>query len=86
MRAGVLVLAAFFALRGAPAAAHTFRAGAHVVDITPKTFPIRVSGNFSPAYPTSARGKLCVRAIALDDGSTRVAIAPAPPASRRSAC
>jgi hypothetical protein len=75
MRAVVLVLAAFFALGGAPAAARTFRAGAHEVDVTPKAFPIRVSGNFSPAYPKAARGKLCVRAIALDDGSTRLAIA-----------
>jgi hypothetical protein len=75
MRTVLFVLATFFVLYGAPADAHSFRAGAQEVDITPKTFPIRVSGNFSPAYPKAARGKLCVRAIVLDDGATRLAIA-----------
>jgi hypothetical protein len=75
MRVVVVVLAAFLALRGAPAATRTFRAGAAEADITPKTLPIRISGSFYPAYPAKVRGKLCARAIALDDGSTRMAIA-----------
>lgn len=74
MRAVVLILATFFILRGTPAAGRAFRAGAAEVDITPKALPIRISGNFFPAYPERVRGKLCVRAIALDDGSTRLAI------------
>jgi hypothetical protein len=77
MRFFVVFLAALLALRGACAAPRVFRAGAAEVDITPKALPIAISGNFFPAYPTKVRGRLCVRAIVLDDGSTRLAIAVA---------
>ncbi|MEN6603768.1 MAG: hypothetical protein ABFD86_15265, partial [Bryobacteraceae bacterium] len=77
MRFVVLALAALLALRGACAAPRVFRAGAAEADITPKVLPIAISGNFFPAYPTKVRGRLCVRAIVLDDGSTRLAIAVA---------
>jgi len=75
MRFAVVLLAAMLPLRGASAVPRVFRAGAAEVDVTPKIMPIAISGNFFPAYPSKVRGRLCARAIVLDDGSTRLAIA-----------
>ncbi len=56
------------------AAAETLRAGAYVVDVTPRTFPIITSGNFLPMTAGSADGTLHARALALDDGEHRLVI------------
>ncbi|MFH1919820.1 MAG: neutral/alkaline non-lysosomal ceramidase N-terminal domain-containing protein [Planctomycetota bacterium] len=61
--------------QGRAAEAATFRAGAAVVDITPREFPISMLGSFSDRQATSAHDPLEVRAILLDDGRTRIAIA-----------
>ena len=52
-----------------------FRAGAAVVDIVPREFPISMLGSFSDRQATSAHDPLEVRAIVLDDGRMRIAIA-----------
>ncbi|MFH1268985.1 MAG: hypothetical protein ABIK89_24935 [Planctomycetota bacterium] len=46
-----------------------------MVDITPREFPISMLGSFSDRQATSAHDPLEVRAIVLDDGRTRIAIA-----------
>ena len=61
--------------QGRAAEATTFRAGAAVVDVTPREFPISMLGSFSDRKATSAHDPLEVRAIVLDDGRTRIAIA-----------
>ena len=61
-------------VRGADKAA-AFRAGAAVVDIVPRQFPISMLGSFNDRPATSAHDPLAVRAIVLDDGRTRIAIA-----------
>jgi hypothetical protein len=53
------------------------RAGAFEVDITPAEFPIMISGGFLAKQMTAADGRLHARAIVLDDGSKRIAIAVA---------
>ena len=53
----------------------TFRAGAAVVDIVPREFPISMLGSFADRPATSAHDPLEVRAVVLDDGRTRIAIA-----------
>ncbi len=52
-----------------------FRAGAAVADIVPQEFPISMLGSFSDRKATSAHDPLEVRAMVLDDGRTRIAIA-----------
>lgn len=56
----------------AHAEAHTFRAGAAAVDITPPAFPVRVNGMFTERSADAATDPLYARAMALDDGSTRL--------------
>lgn len=51
------------------------RAGAAVVDITPREYPISLLGSFGDRKAQSAHDPLEVRAIVLDDGRTRIAIA-----------
>jgi len=52
------------------------RAGAAVVDITPHEFyPISMLGSFGDRKAQSAHDPLEVRAIVLDDGRTRIAVA-----------
>lgn len=54
--------------------AQTFKAGAAVRDITPKTL-IPISGGMgTPTIPEGMQGKLTVRALALEKGETKVAI------------
>ncbi len=53
----------------------TFRAGASIVDITPTDFPVLVNAMFTERSATNAVDRLNVRALALDDGSTRLVIA-----------
>src|SRR5436190_1155243 len=52
-----------------------FRAGASIVDITPTNFPVIVNAMFTERTATKAIDPLHVRALALDDGSTRLVIA-----------
>ncbi len=78
-RRGALSLAAgvfaavmpFLATGGQPAA---LRAGACAVDITPREFPVIVSGGFLEKTASRAHDRLHARCLALDDGSTRLAI------------
>ena len=60
-----------------PAAAENkvFRAGAAMLDITPTTFPVLVNAMFEERTATKAADRLHVRALALDDGSTRLVLA-----------
>lgn len=59
----------------APPAAKPFRAGAHAIDITPKTFPVSVNGGMADIQATSAHDPLHARCLVLDDGHTRIAFA-----------
>ncbi len=54
--------------------AQTFKAGAAMRNITPKTL-IPISGGMgTPEMPTGIKGELTVRAFVLEKGSTRIAI------------
>ncbi len=52
----------------------TLRAGAAVVDVTPKLFPINMPGLFSANPAEKANDPLHVRALVLDDGKMRLAL------------
>jgi putative membrane-bound dehydrogenase-like protein len=52
-----------------------FRAGAHLVDVTPTNYPVLVNAMFTERTATNAVDRLHVRALALDDGSTRIVFA-----------
>ncbi len=65
---------AIFLLPAGAAAERVFRAGVSAVDITPRTFPIMISGGFTAVTAQRAEGSLHVRALALDDGEHRVVI------------
>src|SRR4030042_137430 len=52
-----------------------FRAGVAIVDITPREFPISMLGSLGDRKATRAHDPLHVRALVLDDGRTRIAIA-----------
>ncbi|MEZ0273682.1 MAG: hypothetical protein ACAH88_02165, partial [Roseimicrobium sp.] len=54
--------------------APTFRAGAAVSDITPQKLPVIVNGNFTERLAQQVTDKLHARAIALDDGRTRLVL------------
>ena len=65
------------ASEGRPSAAgaeKVFRAGASCVDITPRQFPVIVSGGFLERTAGEVRDPLHARALVLDDGATRLAI------------
>ncbi|MFN0129576.1 MAG: neutral/alkaline non-lysosomal ceramidase N-terminal domain-containing protein [Verrucomicrobiales bacterium] len=51
-----------------------FRAGAHQVDIGPPAFPVRVNGGFTERSGDRVVDALWAKALALDDGTTRLAI------------
>lgn len=57
------------------AAEARLRAGAAVADITPQKWPIRVIGNFGLTMADKAHDPLHVRALVLEDGGARIAIA-----------
>jgi hypothetical protein len=59
---------------GSAAAAPVFRAGVYAVEITPRTFPILISGGFTAGVAKRAEGSLNARALALDDGARRIVI------------
>lgn len=52
-----------------------FRAGAAAVDATPQKFPVSMLGSFNDRPATSAHDPLYVRALVLDDGRIRIALA-----------
>ena len=69
----VLLLGACFAIalteKEKPAG---FRAGAAVVDISPRKVPVRVKGMFTERTADKVIDPLTARALALDDGTTRI--------------
>ncbi len=58
----------------ASSAEKVFRAGAAAVDISPKEFPVIVSGSFLERTAGDVNDPLHARALVLDDGATRLAI------------
>jgi neutral ceramidase len=57
------------------AAEARFRAGAVVADITPQEWPVRVIGNFGLTMANSAHDPLYARALVMEDGGVKIAIA-----------
>jgi hypothetical protein len=51
-----------------------FRAGAAVVDMAPQKFPVRVNGMFTERMADKLVDPLTARALAMDDGTTRLVI------------
>ena len=66
------LLLAFWSLELRAAA---LRAGAAAVDITPTNLPIRTAGNLTLTVVSNIHDSLHSRALVLDDGATRLAIA-----------
>ena len=54
--------------------AAALRAGAAVVDVTPQTLPVSMTGSFSDRQATAVHDPLKVRCLVIDDGRTRVAL------------
>ncbi len=50
------------------------RAGAAAMDITPREFPVRVSGSFLERTTSEIKDRLHARCVVLDDGRSRIAI------------
>lgn len=75
-RATVLLAAWAWLLSPLPAArgSKALRAGAHIVDITPRAFPIEMGGELLPRIAVRASAPLNARALALDDGDHRAVI------------
>jgi putative membrane-bound dehydrogenase-like protein len=69
-----LLTASIFAMAAVePALAQAaFRAGAAAVDITPLEYPVRVNGNFVEGTATAAVDPIHARALALDDGASKL--------------
>src|SRR6186997_1193691 len=51
-----------------------FRAGAFSVDIAPQEFPVRVNAMFTERSADKVADPLAAKALALDDGSTRIVL------------
>lgn len=62
-------------MRPADFALREFRAGAAAVDVSPLTLPARIAGYFRERQSDQIRDRLMSRALVLDDGATRLAIA-----------
>src|SRR6187402_1183596 len=76
LRFGTRVLFGMWALGcGVCSGAASLRAGAALVDITPTNLPIRTAGNLTLTVVSKIHDPLHTRAIVLDDGATRLAIA-----------
>lgn len=65
----------FLALTSLPSAHAALRAGAAATDITPIEWPVRLIGNFGITMSKEAHDPLHVRAIVLEDGGVKIAIA-----------
>jgi hypothetical protein len=61
-------------LDGTQAAEPAFRAGAAVVDVSPPNLPVIINGGFLEKSTDVVHDPLHARALALDDGTTRLAI------------
>jgi len=57
-----------------PAIEKLFRAGACELDITPKQFPVIISGGFLERTVNEVNDPLYARTLVLDDGQTKIAI------------
>ncbi len=55
-------------------AAPSFRAGAYAVDIAPTSYPVRVNAMFTERSATNVADALSAKALALDDGTTRLVL------------
>src|SRR5688572_19071223 len=51
-----------------------FRAGALTVDIAPQEFPVRVNAMFTERSAEKVTDPLAAKALALDDGTTRIVL------------
>ncbi len=69
------LLMALCLLLAAGTAEARLRAGAATADITPEEWPIRVVGNFGLTMASKAHDRLAVRALVLEDGGVRMALA-----------
>ncbi|HAB17599.1 MAG TPA: hypothetical protein DCE44_14240, partial [Verrucomicrobiales bacterium] len=74
VRRGLCVLTGLASLGLAGAEAPRFRAGVHVVDITPTNYPVLVNAMFTERTATNVVDPLTVRALALDDGTNRIVL------------
>lgn len=72
--AGALLIANLLASSSPAAAPRVFRAGAAAIDVTPRHFPVLVNGMFVERVATEVTDPLHARCLALDDGSTKLAI------------
>ena len=61
-------------LADAHAASPPFQAGAHAVDISPTNFPVRVNAMFTERSADKVVDPLFAKALALDDGTTRLVL------------
>src|SRR5213596_1463887 len=64
------LICGFQSVSGAALAA--FRAGAYAVDISPTEFPVRVNAMFTERSADKVVDPLFAKALALDDGTTRL--------------
>jgi putative membrane-bound dehydrogenase-like protein len=70
-----LLLGLLLGLAGtAQAASPPFRAGAHAADISPTGFPVRVNAMFTERSADKVTDPLFAKALALDDGTTRLVL------------
>lgn len=67
-------LAAAAGTPGTAAAPASFRAGAAEVDISPTGFPVRVNAMFTERSADKVADRLFAKALALDDGATRLVL------------
>ena len=69
-----LVISANLASRAAEPE-RILRAGAHIIDITPTTFPVDTAGSMSPVKAIGAHDPLYARCLVLDNGDCKIAFA-----------
>ena len=74
-RVGLIGLSfAVFQITALGETAGLLRAGAAAMDITPREFPVRVSGSFLERTTSEIKDRLHARCVVLDDGRSRIAI------------
>lgn len=74
LRSLLLVLLLGFSCNTLVKAVPPFRAGAHSVDISPSNYPVRVNAMFTERSATNVADALFAKALALDDGTTRLVL------------
>src|ERR1041385_5218123 len=70
----LLALLCAFHEASVAAPAVSFRAGAYAADISPTGFPVRVNAMFTERSGNSVADPLFAKALALDDGTTRIVL------------